>query len=164
MIKVSAGNKRNLMKLLTILFTTFILALIATRIFQNDWNFLFSGNLGMAVFIIFTGFSHFKFQKGMAMMIPDFIPAKLFWVYFTGIIEIAAGIGLMIPSIRELTAILLIVFYVLVFIANINSSRKKINIFKADFTGPGMTYLYKERIPMQIILILWTWYFGIYLN
>ncbi|HCR77738.1 MULTISPECIES: hypothetical protein [Chryseobacterium] len=152
------------MKLLTILFTTFVLSLVATKIFQGDWNFLFSGNLGMAVFIIFTGFSHFKFQKGMAMMIPDFIPAKLFWVYFTGIIEVAAGIGLMIPSIRELTAILLIVFYVLVFIANINSSRKKINIFKADFTGPGMTYLYKERIPMQIILILWTWYFGIYLN
>lgn len=152
------------MKLLTILFTTFVLSLVATKIFQGDWNFLFSGNLGMAVFIIFTGFSHFKFQKGMAMMIPDFIPAKLFWVYFTGIIEVTAGIGLMIPSIRELTAILLIVFYVLVFIANINSSRKKINIFKADFTGPGMTYLYKERIPMQIILILWTWYFGIYLN
>ncbi|MCF2218608.1 hypothetical protein H9Q08_04755 [Chryseobacterium sp. PS-8] len=152
------------MKLLTILFTTFILALFSTRIFQEDWNFVFSGNLGMAVFIIFTGFSHFKFQKGMAMMIPDFIPAKLFWVYITGIIEIAAGIGLMIPSIRELTAILLIVFYVLVFIANINSSRKKINIFKADFTGPGMAYLYKERIPMQIILIVWTWYFGIYLN
>ncbi|OVE55554.1 DoxX family protein [Chryseobacterium mucoviscidosis] len=152
------------MKLLTILFTTFVLSLVATKIFQGDWNFLFSGNLGMAVFIIFTGFSHFKFQQGMAMMIPDFIPSKLFWVYFTGIIEVAAGIGLMIPSIRELTAILLIVFYVLVFIANINSSRKKINIFKADFTGPGMTYLYKERIPMQIILILWTWYFGIYLN
>lgn len=157
-------TKRYFMKLLTILFTTFILALLATRIFQSDWNFLFSGNLGMAVFIIFTGFSHFKFQKGMAMMIPDFIPAKLFWVYITGIIEIAAGVGLMIPSIRELTAVLLIVFYVLVFVANINSSRKKINIFKADFTGPGMNYLYKERIPMQIILIVWTWYFGIYLN
>lgn len=64
----------------------------------------------MAVFIIFTGFSHFKFQKGMAMMIPEFIPAKMFWVYITGVIEIAAGIGLMIPSIRELTAVLLIIF------------------------------------------------------
>lgn len=152
------------MKLLTILFVTFVLALAGTKIFQGDWNFLFSGNLGMAVFIIFTGFSHFKFQKGMAMMIPEFIPAKLFWVYFTGVIEIAAGIGLMIPSIRELTAVLLIIFYVLVFIANINSSKKNINIFKADFTGPGMSYLYKQRIPMQIILIVWTWYFGIYLN
>ncbi|ALR30634.1 hypothetical protein ATE47_08890 [Chryseobacterium sp. IHB B 17019] len=151
------------MKLLTILFATFILTLFATKLFQGSWNLLFSGNLGMAVFIIFTGLSHFKFQKGMAMMIPDFIPFKMFWVYFTGLVEIAAGIGLMIPSIRETTAILLIIFYVLVFVANINSSKQNINIFKADYTGPGMNYLYKQRIPMQIILIAWTWYFGIYL-
>lgn len=152
------------MKLLSILFATFILALLGTKLFQGSWDFLFSGNLGMAVFIIFTGFSHFKFQKGMAMMIPEFMPGKMFWVYFTGVIEVAAGIGLMIPSIRETTAILLIIFYVLVFVANINSSKKKINIFKADYTGPGMKYLYKERIPMQLILIAWTWYFGIYLT
>lgn len=151
------------MKLLSILFVTFILALLGTKLLQGSWDFLFSGNLGMAVFIIFTGLSHFKFQKGMAMMIPEFMPAKMFWVYFTGIIEIAAGIGLVIPSIRETTAILLIIFYILVFVANINSSKKKINIFKADYTGPGMKYLYTERIPMQIILIAWTWYFGIYL-
>lgn len=152
------------MKLLIILFVTFILALLGIKIVQGNWDFLFSGNLGMAVFIIFTGFSHFKFQKGMAMMIPDFFPAKMFWVYFTGVIEIAAGIGLMIPSIREITAVLLIIFYVLVFVANINASKKRINIFKADFTGPGMSYLYKERILMQLILIAWTWYFGIYLS
>lgn len=152
------------MKLLVILFGTFILALLGTKMFQGSWNFLFSGNLGMSVFIIFTGLSHFKFQKGMKMMIPDFIPAKMFWVYFTGIIEIAAGIGLMISSIREITATLLIVFYILVFVANINSSKKNINIFKADYTGPGMKYLYTERVLMQIILIIWTWYFGIYLN
>lgn len=152
------------MKLLSILFVTFILALIGTKFIQGNWNFLFSGNLGMAAFIIFTGLAHFKFQKGMTLMIPDFIPAKLFWVYFTGILEIAAGIGLMTPSIREITAILLIVFYILVFAANINSSKKNINIFKGDYSGPGMNYLYKERIPMQIILIAWTWYFGLYLN
>lgn len=152
------------MKLLTVLFGTFILALLGTMVFQGKTDFLFSGNLGMAVFIIFTGLSHFKFQKGMAMMIPEFIPGRMFWVYFTGVLEIAAGIGLMIPAIREITAILLIVFYVLVFIANINSSRRKINIFKADYTGPGMRYLYVQRIPMQLILIGWTWYFGIYLH
>ncbi|PKF75624.1 hypothetical protein [Chryseobacterium sp. PMSZPI] len=149
------------MKLLVILFGTFILALLGTTVFYGKPDFLFSGNLGMAVFIIFTGLSHFKFQKGMAMMIPDFIPGKLFWVYFTGFLEIAAGIGLMIPPLRGITATLLIVFYVLVFIANINSSQKNINIFKADYTGPGMEYLYLQRIPMQVILIGWTWYFGI---
>ncbi|MDW9378690.1 hypothetical protein [Chryseobacterium sp. JV558] len=152
------------MKLLVILFATFILALLGTFLFLGKPDFIFSGNLGMAVFIIFTGFAHFKFQKGMAMMIPEFIPARIFWVYLTGVLEIAAGVGLMIPAVRETTAMLLIIFYVLVFIANINSSRKRINIFKADYTGPGMKYLYRQRIPMQIILIVWTWYFGIYLH
>lgn len=152
------------MKLLSILFGAFALSLIAVKIVNDDWNFLFAGNFGMATFIIFTGLAHFKFQKGMALMIPDFFPAKLFWVYFTGILEIAAGIGLLIPKIREITAILLILFLFIVFIANINSSKKKVNLFKADFTGPGMDYLFKERLPMQIILIAWTWFFGIYLN
>ncbi len=152
------------MKLLSILFVAFILSLITTKIVQGNWNFLFAGNFGMAAFIIFTGLAHFKFQKGMAMMIPDFIPAKMFLVYFTGILEIAAGIGLLIPELRKLTAILLIIFLLIVFIANINSSNKNINLFKADFSGPGMNYLYKERIPMQILLIAWTWFFGIYLS
>ncbi len=152
------------MKLLSIIAITFILTLVATKIFECFWNFLFSGNLALAVFIIFTGLAHFKYQKGMAMMIPDIFPAKMFLVYLTGILEIAAGIGLMFPALRELTAILLIVFFVVIFFANINSSKKRINLFKADFTGPGMSYLLKERLPMQIILIAWTWFFGIYLS
>lgn len=146
------------------MFTGFALSLVGIRIFQGEWNVPFSGNFGMAVFLFFTGIAHFRYLKGMAMMIPDFIPAKVFWVYATGLIEMAAGIGLLIPSVRELTAILLIVFFVLVFIANINSSVKRINLFKADYTGPGMNYLYRERLPMQLILIAWTWYFGIYLH
>ncbi len=152
------------MKLLLIMFTGFALSLVGTRIFQGEWNVLFSGNFGMAVFLFFTGAAHFRYQKGIAMMIPDFIPAKIFLVYITGLIEIAAGIGLLIPSVRELTAILLIVFFVLVFIANINSSGKRVNLFKADYTGPGMNYLYRERLPMQLILVAWTWYFRIYLH
>ena len=151
------------MKLLSVLFGAFAIALIGTKIFQGEWNFLLSGNIAMAVFIIFTGISHFKFQKGMAMMIPDVFPAKMFLVYLTGFLEIAAGIGLLIPSLREITAILLIVFYVIILSANYKSSKQNINIFKADFSGPGMNYLWKERLPMQIILIAWTYFFGIYL-
>lgn len=152
------------MKLLSIIAVTFVLALIATRLTEGFWDFLFSGNFAMAVFMIFTGFAHFKYQEGMAMMIPEIFPVKMFLVYFTGILEIAAGIGLMIPALREITAILLILFFIVIFFANINSSKKHINLFKADFTGPGMDYLYKERLPMQIILIAWTWFFGIYLG
>lgn len=152
------------MKLLSLLFIAFILGLVGTKLIQGDWNWLFSGNLGMAVFMAFTGITHFKFQKGMTMMIPDIIPFKLFWVYFTGILEIVLAIGLLIPEYSKISAIMLIAFLVLVFMANVHAAQKKVNIFKADFTGPGMRYLYKERILMQIILIAWTWFFGIYLT
>ncbi|WP_226065128.1 DoxX family protein [Kaistella polysaccharea] len=151
------------MKLLSIIAVTFVLSLGITKIIEGNWNFLFSGNLALAVFIIFTGLAHFKYQKGMALMIPDIFPVKMFLVYLTGILEIAAGIGLLFPAWRVTTAILLIIFLILVFFANINSSRKNVNLFKGDFSGPGMDYLYKERLPMQIILIVWTWFFGIYL-
>ena len=152
------------MKLLSIIVITFALSLVATKLIEGFWNFLFSGNLAMAAFVIFTGFAHFKYQKGMAMMIPEIFPAKIFLVYFTGVLEIAAGVGLMIPALREITAVVLIFFFIIIFFANINSSKKRINLFKADFTGPGMAYLYKERLPMQIILMVWTWFFGIYLS
>mgnify|MGYP003586425006 FL=1 len=151
------------MKLLFILFGAFAFALVGTIIFQGEWNFLLSGNIAMALFIIFTGVSHFRFVEGMTMMMPEIVPAKKFMVYFTGILEIAAGVGLLIPSLREITAILLIVFFIVIFPANYKSSKENINIFKADSTGPGMGYFWKERLPMQIILIAWTYFFGIYL-
>ena len=152
------------MKILSVLFITFLIAAIGSKLIVGDWNWVFAGNLGMAVFMAFTGLAHFKFQKGMAMMIPDFIPWKMFWVYFTGVLEIILAVGLLIHEIREITAVALILFLMLVFIANIHSSHKKVNLFKADYSGPGMSYLFKERIPMQLILIAWTWFFGIWLN
>lgn len=112
--------------------------------------------------MVFTRVIHFKYQKGMVMMIPEIIPAKMFLVHFTGILEITAGIGLMIPALRENTAFLLLLFFIVLFLANINSSKNHIHLFKADFTGPEMAYLYKERLPMQIMPIAWIWFFGIY--
>ena len=89
------------MKLLSILFSVFIIALLlGTKIIQENGTGFFPVIWDGCIYY-FTGFSHFKFQKGMALMIPDFIPYKMFWVYFTGVLEIAAGIGLMIPQLRE---------------------------------------------------------------
>lgn len=150
------------MKLLLLLPITFLSVIVTTRFTAGDYDHVFAGNAAMAVYMIFTGVAHFKYVKGMVMMIPDIFPAKTALVYITGLFEIAAGIGLLFYTVRELSAIGLIIFLILVFWANVNSSRKKVNLFKADYSGPGMAYLYRERIPMQVILIVWTWFFGIY--
>ena len=92
----------------------------------------------------------------MAMMMPDFIPYKFELVYFTGIIEIAAAIGLLIPKLKVITAWLLIAFFILLLPANINAAINHIDYEKGTFDGDGVGYLW-FRVPLQILFIVWTY-------
>ncbi len=92
----------------------------------------------------------------MTMMVPSFIPYKTEIIYLTGIIEIIAAIGLLIPNFKENAAWLLILFFVLLLPANINAAIKYIDYQKGTFDGNGVNYLW-FRIPLQILFILWTY-------
>lgn len=151
------------MKPLIVLIAVFIISLLVIRIFAHHFNFQLAGCIAMAVMLFFTGIAHFKFTKGMAMMMPNFMPLKEAWVYFTGVIEIAAAIGLLISSLRTTTSWLLILFFVLILPANIHSAIKHIDYEKATTQGKGPAYLW-FRIPLQLFFIGWIYYFGIYLN
>jgi uncharacterized membrane protein len=97
----------------------------------------------------------------MAMMMPDVIPFKKELVLFTGFIEIAAAIGLILPALRCITSALLIIFFVIILPANINAAIKKVDYEKGTYDGKGINYLW-FRVPLQVFFILWIWYFGIY--
>jgi len=122
------------LKSLFVLLTSFGIALLAVKIFDQRWNFIFAGNFAMSVMLLFTAMGHFAFSKGMMMMLPDFIPFKRQVIYGTGLIEILAAIGLFIPSYRYLTSIALVIFFVLILPSNIYASIKKVNYQK----GPMM--------------------------
>lgn len=91
------------------------------------------------------------------MMLPDFIPFKVQTVYVTGIIEIAAAIGLFIPNFRIITAWLLIIFLILILPANIYAAIKHIDYQRGTFDGNGPSYLW-FRIPLQILFIFWVYF------
>lgn len=115
----------------------------------------------MAAMLLFTAIGHFAFAKGMTMMLPDFVPFKKQVVYLTGVIEATAAAGLLIGSLREVTAILLIVFFVLVLPANIYSALKNVDYQKGTNEGPSVNYLW-FRVPLQLFFIAWVAYFGLY--
>ncbi len=144
------------MKPLIVLLSVFFISLLTTKFVRGQYEFALSGRIAMSAMLVFTALGHFAFTEGMVMMLPDFIPFKAEVVYLTGIIEIAAAIGLFIPNIRIVTAWLLIVFFILILPANIYAAIKHIDYQKATFDGNGPSYLW-FRIPLQILFISWAY-------
>ena len=148
------------MKPLLILLSTFLIAVFCTKWFNHHYDLAFSARLAMSVMLLFTAMGHFAFTKGMTMMLPGFVPFKKGMVYFTGVVEIFAAVGLIIPGFRILTAWLLILFFILLLPANIYAARKRIDIQKGTLEGHGLNYLW-FRIPLQILFIMWTYFSAI---
>jgi uncharacterized membrane protein len=144
------------MKPLIVLLITFVISIIALKLIRGGYAFALSGRIAMSVMLLFTAMGHFAFSKGMSMMIPGFLPFKTEIVYLTGIIEMAAAIGLLIPTLTVTTGWLLIIFFVLVLPANIHAAINHIDFQTATFSGAGLKYLW-FRIPLQILFIVWTY-------
>ncbi|WPP50466.1 DoxX family protein [Catalinimonas niigatensis] len=145
------------MKPFIVLVATFAIAVIIFKIIrdQNEW--ALAARIAMSVMLVFTASAHFVFTEGMTMMLPGFIPLKREVVYLTGILEIAAAIGLLIPGYRIVTAYLLILFFILILPANIRAALQHVDYQQATLAGNGLAYLW-FRIPLQILFILWTYF------
>jgi uncharacterized membrane protein len=134
----------------------FAIALLMLRLFRGRFEFALSARIAMSVMLLFTAMGHFAFTHGMTMMLPPFIPYKTGVVYLTGVIEIGAAVGLLLPTMRVTIAWLLILFFVLILPANIYSAMNHLDYQKGTFDGDGLAYLW-FRIPLQIMFIVWVY-------
>jgi uncharacterized membrane protein len=148
------------MKPLIVLIGAFALSLPGIWLLENQWNYTLAGNIGMSAMLMFTAAGHFVFSKGMSGMLPESIPFRKLIIGLTGLIEVAAAIGLLVPSLRHLTAVLLVVFFILVLPANVYAAQKRINYQTGAPDGKGPGYLW-FRIPLQVLFISWVAYFSL---
>ncbi|SHJ93691.1 DoxX family protein [Pseudozobellia thermophila] len=144
------------MKPLIVLLATFAISLVVLKLKRGTCDYALSARTGMTVMLLFTAMGHFMFTKGMALMVPDFIPFKTEMVYFTGLVEILAALALQVPRLRVVTAWLLILFFVLMLPANIKASLETIDYQKGTYNGNGPMYLW-FRIPLQVFFVLWVY-------
>lgn len=104
----------------------------------------------MAAFYIFAGIMHFVKPGGYLAMMPPYLPAHKELVFWSGVAEVALGIGLLFPATRSWSSIGLILLLIVVFPANVymaTSSRfRKLP-----------RWLVWGRLPLQILLIWWAW-------
>jgi uncharacterized membrane protein len=144
------------MKPLIVLLSTFAIALFVLKLTKGAFEYALSGRIAMAAMLLFTAIGHFAFTKGMAAMLPDFIPAITEVVILTGVLEIFLSIGLLLPNYRHTIAWVLIIFLILILPANIKAAIENINYQTGESNGEGLNYLW-FRIPLQVFFLLWTY-------
>lgn len=144
------------MKPLFVLLIVFGISVFAIKLATRKYDFTLSARIAMCTMLFFTAIGHFSFTKGMAMMIPNFIPFKTEIIYLTGVLEILLGICLLIPSCKVYVGWVLIIFFIFMLPANIKASIDKLDFQKGTFDGNGLSYLW-FRVPLQILFIVWTY-------
>ncbi|MEO8573234.1 MAG: DoxX family membrane protein [Pyrinomonadaceae bacterium] len=143
---------------LIFLFGTFVVLYVINRFaLGRRLSLSFIGRASMAVMLVVTGIAHFTYTQQMIDIMPDFIPAKREMIYFTGVCELLAVVGLIWNKTARLASIMLIIFFVLILPANIAGSLKEVQFAGMEY---GAMYLL-FRIPLQVFFIWWVWYFGV---
>ena len=103
--------------------------------------------------LVFTASAHFtKMKSDLLRMMPEWIPQPMALIYFTGLCEIAGAIGLLLPGVRRAAGIALIVFFIVVFPANVKAARSGVGL-----GGKRPTPLWL-RASMQVLFIALTWW------
>ena len=89
-------------------------------------------------FLMF-GIMHFMMTQQMAGVVPDWMPAASFWVYFTGVAHIAAAIAIASNNLIRLAGILLAVM-LLTFVFTVHLP----GVFNPETMASSLTNLLKD--------------------
>ena len=110
----------------------------------------------LAAFYVAAGVVHFAAPDAFLPIMPDWVPAPRAVVLATGLCEIAGALALLTPRLRRAAGILLALYAICVFPANI----------KHAFDGvvvpglPSSWWYHGPRLAMQPVLVWWALYCG----
>lgn len=106
-------------------------------------------------FYVGAGVMHFINPEFYLRIMPPYFPMPAFWVYLTGVLEIAVGILIWVPKTRKYASL----FTVAMLIAFL-----PVHIFMVtnaeQFADMGPKIALWIRFPIQGVLILWAWWLG----
>jgi uncharacterized membrane protein len=109
--------------------------------------------LALVILFVVAGVMHFVAPRPYVAIVPRWLPHPRVLVAVSGVCEIAGGIGVLVPAVRQAAGIGLIALLCAVFPANIQ--------MLLDARASGATPLVQAvlwlRLPLQPLLAVWVW-------
>ena len=105
---------------------------------------------------LFAGVAHLRTPSFFMRIVPEWVPYPLQVVLFTGVCELAGAIGLMVPRLRWIAGVMLGIYAVCVFPANIKHA-----LDYARFGHGAIGWLYHvPRMFLQPVIVWWSLFVG----
>jgi uncharacterized membrane protein len=110
----------------------------------------------MAAFYIFAGVMHFVRPDYYMPMMPPYLPWHAALVFLSGVAELVLGVAVLIPSLRNWAAWGIVLLLIAIFPANLHIALHNVAVFGAAEGAGAMNWV---RLPFQLVLILWAWWY-----
>jgi uncharacterized membrane protein len=107
----------------------------------------------LAAVFVFAGMMHFIIPASYVGIMPPWLPWHRGLVLLRGALEIAGGIGLLVPRTRRAAGIGLVLLLIAVWPANLQMLLDA----RAAHEPLWHEALLWLRLPLQLLLILWAW-------
>ena len=105
----------------------------------------------MAVFYLCAGFIHLQSPEAFLPIMPNWAPAPREVILITGVCEIAGAFGLLTRSFRWWAAVMLALYAVCVFPANIKHSFENVQLPLL----PSSWWYHGPRLALQPVIVWW---------
>jgi uncharacterized membrane protein len=105
----------------------------------------------LAIFYLAAGVAHLALPDGFLPIVPTWVPWPRETVVATGICEIAGSIGLLTRRFRGLAGVMLALYAVAVFPANIKHAMEDVQLPPI----PDSWWYHGPRLALQPVLVWW---------
>ena len=120
-------------------------------------NAIAGGRIGICAAFLFAAIGHFLKTEQMLQMLPSWVPARRPLIYISGVVEVLFAIAVLAMPNPFYVGLCIIGYLIVIFPSNIYAARDRIP-FGGHSMGPR--YLF-ARLPLQLLLIWWTYWFAV---
>ncbi len=110
----------------------------------------------LAVLYVGVGFLHLRIAPVLAPLVPSWIPDPIAMLKFTGLCEIIGGLALLAPPTRSIAGIMLAVYAVCVYPANLHHAFDHVIVRGM----PNSWWYHAPRLAFQPVFVWWALYAG----
>ena len=122
----------------------------------------------LSLFYAGAGVAHFVFLPVFVSITPSFVPEPKLVIAVTGVLEILGAAALYLPKLRRLAGLMLALYAICVFPANIQHALLDLGFSGAPVSDLGWLY-HVPRLLAQPVLVWWAlfasgwlaWPFGV---